>query len=93
MQRGDAREADAGVCGGNVVDQICGTHEVADAPAGAVEIFACGTDCEGSRCDSGGEGGDASERGERETVVNLMLGSVGIGGFVQTACQSEKVRY
>ena len=40
------------MCGGDVVDQVCGADEIADTPAGAVEIFACGTDCEST----GGDG-------------------------------------
>lgn len=66
------------MCGGDVVDQVCRADEVADAPAGAVEVLACGTDGEGSGGDGVGEGCDAGERGERETIVDLELGLIEI---------------
>lgn len=40
------------MCGSDVVDQVCRADEIADAPAGAVKIFACRTDCEST----GGDG-------------------------------------
>lgn len=78
------------MCGGDVVDQVCRADEVADAPARAVEVFACGTDGEGSGGDGGREGGDAGEWGEGETVVDLELGLVGINGLVQMEYEKGK---
>ena len=43
-----AAEADPGVSCGDVVDEVRGTDEEADAPAGGVDVFACGADGEGS---------------------------------------------
>lgn len=73
LQRGNAGEADARVGGGHVVDQVCRADEPADAPAGAVEVLAGGADGESSGGNGGGEGCDAGEGGEWETVVDLEL--------------------
>lgn len=56
--------------------QVCRADEPADAPAGAVEVLACGTDGESSGGNGGGEGCDAGEGAEWETVVDLKLGLV-----------------
>lgn len=55
------------------MDEICGTHQISDAPAGAVEVLAGGTDGDGLGGDLGGERGHAGERGIGEAVVNLKV--------------------
>lgn len=55
----------------DVVDEVCRTHEVADAPAGAVEVLPCRADGQGLGGDGRGEGCNAGERDEREAVVDL----------------------
>lgn len=44
LERGDGRVADACVGCGHGCDEFGGADEVADAPAGGVEVFACGAD-------------------------------------------------
>lgn len=57
---------------GNVADEFGGTHQVADAPPGAVEVLARGADGEGALGEGGGEGGNAGEGGERKAVIDLV---------------------
>lgn len=77
--------------GGDVVDQVCGADEPADAPAGAVEVLACGTDGEGSGGNGGGERCDAGEGGEWETVVDLNVGVIlRVMGLVKTEYEKGK---
>lgn len=73
------------------MDQVCRADEPADAPAGAVEVLACGTDGQGSGGDGGGEGCDAGEGGERETVVDLKFGvSLRVMGLAQMEYEKGK---
>lgn len=89
LQYRDAAEADAGVGCGDVVDKICGAHEISDAPAGAVEVLAGRPDGDGLGGDFGGEGGHAGERGIGEAVVNLRTSDK-----LHRSCRmSEEVMY
>ena len=77
LQWGHAGEADPRVCCRDVLDEVLGAHEEADAPARGVEVLAGGADGDGSGGEFGGEGRDAGEGDVVETVVNLIELSVG----------------
>ena len=72
LQRGGGRVADAGVGGGDGVDEVGGRDQVADAPAGAVEVLARAADGEGDGGQGGGEAGDAGEGDVVEAVVDFV---------------------
>ena len=74
LQRTHAAIADARVRGGDVLDQMFGPNEPADAPTCSIEVLAAGSDGEGARVEVWGECGDASERDVVEAVVDLRLG-------------------
>ena len=58
--------------GGDVFDELRRPDQVADAPAGAVEVFAGAADGQGDLGELGGEGGDAGEGDVVEAVVDLV---------------------
>ncbi|KAB8345847.1 hypothetical protein FH972_022902 [Carpinus fangiana] len=72
LQRRDGAVADARVGGGDVLDEVLGADEPADAPAGAVEVLAAGADGEGEGGNLGRQGGDAGEGAVVEAVVDLV---------------------
>lgn len=47
LQRANAREADTGVCGGDILDQMLRTDQVAYSPACSVEQLACASNGQG----------------------------------------------
>lgn len=55
-----------------MLDEVGGTDEVADSPAGAVEVLARGADGEGAGGEGGREGCDAGERGIGKAVVDFV---------------------
>ena len=58
--------------GGNILDEVLGAHEEADAPACGVEVLAGGADGDGSGGEFGGKGRDAGEGDVVEAVVDLI---------------------
>jgi hypothetical protein len=72
LQRRHTAVADAGVSTGNVLDQVLGSDQVADAPAGGVEGFACGADGERPLIVLWLHGGNSGKWDIVETVVDLV---------------------
>ena len=72
LQWGHAGEADPRVCCRDVLDEVLGAHEEADAPACGIEVLAGGADGDRSGGEFGGEGRDAGEGDVVEAVVDLI---------------------
>jgi hypothetical protein len=68
----DTAVADAGVCTGNVFDQMVGSNEVADTPASSVEGLSGGANCERSLVKLWFDGGNSSKRNIVEAVVDFI---------------------
>jgi len=60
------------VRGRDVLDQLGGAHQPADAPAGGVKVLAGGADGDGDLFDFRGQGGDAGEVDVVEAVVDFV---------------------
>lgn len=72
LQRADAGEANAGVCSGDVLDQMLGSDQVAHSPACSVEQLARAADSQGESCNLRAQCGHTSERHVVELVVDFV---------------------
>ena len=72
LKRRHAAVADAGMCGGDVLDQGGRPDEPADAPAGAVEVLPAAADGESESGDFWRERGHAREFGVVEAIVDFV---------------------
>lgn len=66
------REANPGMCGAGIFDQMGFSDQPTHAPTSAVKVLSCRADRDGKVFNFGGEGRDASERGVVETVVDFV---------------------
>ena len=72
LERGDGREADAGVRRGDVLDEVRGAEQPPHAPAGRVEILAGGAHRDGQPLDLGGQRRHPRKGDVVEPVVDFV---------------------